>query len=257
MADNETKSTRQEQEPDQFSYQSLRINKLKHDGSNYTAWRAQVDVLLDLQGLTGVVKEPEDQGGPRWTQRNREARTLLFMSCTDEVQITHLIGLETGASILKSLDEIYRPQGRKQRYQRRIRLHTLEWESHQSASQFVAAFKTAVRDAVEAGSVVDEESQICQLLHLSHAKFPTWTNVKLASWTDASPLHINALCNELMDIAVSTDLPVALTAKPETLICSYCKKEGHDVKFCWKLHPEQIPQWVRDRQTSTIAVLAL
>jgi hypothetical protein len=53
------------QDPDEYVYSQsvsnvLKSSRLRLDGSNYTAWRAQVDVLLDLQDLEDVVKELGD-----------------------------------------------------------------------------------------------------------------------------------------------------------------------------------------------------
>jgi hypothetical protein len=56
----------QEREPNKTSYNTqvissiLKGSKLKLDGSNYTAWRAQINILLDLQGLEDVIKKPGD-----------------------------------------------------------------------------------------------------------------------------------------------------------------------------------------------------
>jgi hypothetical protein len=41
-------------------------SKLKLDGTNYPAWKAQIDVLLELQGLADVVKKPKNDKDPRW-----------------------------------------------------------------------------------------------------------------------------------------------------------------------------------------------
>ena len=32
--------------------------------------------------------------------------------------------------------------------------------------------------------------------------------------------------------------------------CSHCNKKGHESKDCWKLHPEKIPQWIKDKMNN-------
>jgi hypothetical protein len=35
--------------------------------------------------------------------------------------------------------------------------------------------------------------------------------------------------------------------------CSHCDKKGHNKDSCWKLHPEKVPQWIKDKMKSTKA----
>ena len=32
--------------------------------------------------------------------------------------------------------------------------------------------------------------------------------------------------------------------------CSHCNKKGHESKDCWKLHPEKMPQWIKDKMNN-------
>jgi hypothetical protein len=38
------------------------------------------------------------------------------------------------------------------------------------------------------------------------------------------------------------------TMKEDKISCMHCKKEGHDVEHCWKLHPEKKPKWFKERK---------
>lgn len=77
-------------------------SKLRLDGTSCPAWRAQADVLLDLQDLEDIVGEPADQKEPRWEQRNRRACAFLYTACSDKVQVTYLVGIQTGLDVLRA-----------------------------------------------------------------------------------------------------------------------------------------------------------
>ena len=34
------------------------------------------------------------------------------------------------------------------------------------------------------------------------------------------------------------------------LTCEHCKKKGHDKESCWQLHPERIPDWVKEKEAA-------
>ena len=33
--------------------------------------------------------------------------------------------------------------------------------------------------------------------------------------------------------------------------CLYCNKKGHEKEDCWKLHPEKVPQWIKDKMNKS------
>ena len=32
--------------------------------------------------------------------------------------------------------------------------------------------------------------------------------------------------------------------------CLHCNKKGHEKQDCWKLHPEKMPQWIKDKMNN-------
>ena len=42
--------------------------------------------------------------------------------------------------------------------------------------------------------------------------------------------------------------PIAMTLRSKGEKCQHCEKDGHQKKACWKLHPELIPDWVKEKR---------
>ena len=34
----------------------------------------------------------------------------------------------------------------------------------------------------------------------------------------------------------------------KSLTCAHCNKKGHDKESCWKLHPDRMPDWVKEKE---------
>ena len=47
---------------------------------------------------------------------------------------------------------------------------------------------------------------------------------------------------------VGTETATEKKKAGKNVTCNHCQKKGHKEEECWKKYPDQIPQWVRDKQ---------
>lgn len=229
--------------------QMPRVAVLEADGSNYTIWRNYL--LLSLRSIEYSIVDVNDK---KLTREDYWVGTYVISCCTAAVQSSHLIGIESPRAMIEALDEAFKPQGKKRAYLAWMKLSNISWDTRQSVTDFVAEFRQAEREALEANLGLSSDALVCLLLERARPKYPVWVDIQVSQWTDSAPLSVDTLCKALVSLPTeSTIATMGMGALPgrHSVKCSYCKKRGHTKKNCWTRHPEQAPKGWSDSDSDS------
>jgi len=124
---------------------------------------------------------------------------------------------------------------------------------HKNLQAFTDAYSQALFDIDALDIKLDQEIRVYELLNRISKSFPTWVKIKQESLRTIETLpSIDDVIKSLYEEAQTEkhDLyrdTTYLATRRNNKVCTHCKRNGHFEKFCWKKHPELIPEHMKGR----------
>jgi len=249
-------------------------SSIKLTGSNFPAWKVQINALLvgyDLVGFVDGTKMCPAAAHSDYNYWTRQDQLILhaIISSVDQSVITMLGNVKTSKQTWDILNKMYASKTRSRIMHLKERLTRFK-KGSLSIAEYLNGIKSVSDELAVINSTVDDVDLV---IHTLNGLGSEYKEVSAALRTRENPITFEELHDLLTDYEsylhrdeeTPTPVPTALSAQKgrqhyhkrgynpaqqgsstnnrstspgsnKRVICQYCEKSGHTAKICYKLH---------------------
>lgn len=219
---------------------STLIEKL-HGLDNYLSWKFAIKMMLTLENLWGCVDGSDADGG-------KDARALARICLSIQPSLYQLVrNCTTSKDAWKKLADAFEDKGLYRKVLLLRQLHRVEYHNFSCMSDYIEGVMKLVAQLSDIGKNI-EDGEVAEILL---SGLPEEYNV-LVSGLETAGLT-NTLTSEIVrtrllqedhrksNIQTNNDTSTAYMIKKKNtkLLCSYCKRNGHVARRCFKRKREE------------------
>jgi hypothetical protein len=250
---------------------------------NWFTWKTEMEMLLAMEGLDGVVfgtekKEGDAKDQATWDQKDRKARGIIFFRIDAHYRTFFTSSSSSSALLWKALKDKFEASNLATRIDARRQLYTTLHDPSKSVDFYILALKNAREHlkAITGEDIKDRDFMDVLLMNLHPDFSQIRTSILSQSTEPTLDIVISILTKSANDLSIKHESVLAARAGPfgaggsardpvddkgfrwcdpkREGVCHRCGKPGHQAHLCVGDMPRHIKDWVLKRPHSAHAV---